>query len=97
MSIANFLKHNFLGKEICVSLGNEAETVTYNQYWTANREFFQGMLKSIEDDVMTLDIPNYGTIWINCNEIETFWKPGFKYHQAIKTTVTVRPGGGRAR
>ncbi len=94
MSVASFLKKHMLEKEMCLSLGNEAETVTYNQYWTANREFFQGTIKSIEEDILELSIPEYGTIWLNCKEIESFWKPGFKYHQAIKATVTTRPAGG---
>lgn len=94
MSLADFLKEKMIDEELCVSLGNEAETITYNQYWTANKEFFQGIVKNITHGVLELNIPEYGTIWINCFEIESFWKPGFKYHQAIRATVTSRPIGG---
>ena len=94
MSLATFLTEKMIGKELCVSLGNDAETITYNQYWTSNKEFFQGIVKNVTHGVLELNIPDYGIIWINCSEIESFWKPGFKYHQAIRATVTARPIGG---
>jgi len=97
MAIADFLADNMLGEELCVSMGNDAETVTYDQFWTANREYFQGIVKNVSHGVLELVIAGHGTIWINCEAIEAFWKPRFNYHQAIRATVTLRPAGGKKK
>jgi len=95
MGMAEFLENRMKGEEICVSLGQDAETVTFDQYWTSNREFFQGKVACVQDGVLELEIAGQGSVWIACSEIQAMWRPGFNYYRAVRATVTGRPQGGR--
>ena len=95
MGMAEFIANKFINQTICVSIGNDAETLTYSEYWTANREFFEGIVRSIEHEILELDVEDVGKIWISCSEITAIWKPEFNYHLAIRATVTGKPKGGR--
>jgi len=97
MAVADFLAKKMIGKELCVHMGKDAETVTYDQSWTANHEYFRGIVRSVEEGILELDIVGQGTLWINCKSIESFWLPSFNYHQALRATITNWPTGGRKK
>lgn len=95
MSIADFLTKNAIGKEFCFNLGNNAETVVYDQYWIENREYLRGIVKSVEDGILILEVVGHGDIYINCQFIQSFWASSFNYYKAIKAIVTKKPAGSR--
>ena len=88
MSFATILKKKYLGKEACIFLGDDAETVTYDQSWVANKAYFKGIVESIDGNILTFTIPDNGTIYINCDLIVSVWGPSFDYHKAITTSLT---------
>lgn len=97
MGMAELIEAKFMGEEICVTLGMDAETITYEQAWTANREFFRGKVRSVEYGILELEILGQGIIWINCDEICALWQLPFDYYAALRVTVTKKPAGGRRR
>lgn len=97
MGVATFIKNHFLNKEICISMGGDAETLTYEQTWAANHEYFRGIVSLVEDNVIVLDIPDNELFYICEDSIACFWAPGFNYYKAISTSITKRMVGGRNR
>lgn len=95
MGMAELIQAKFIGEELCVSMGLDAETITYEQSWTSNREFFRGRVRSVDHGILELEIPGQGTIWINCEEISSVWQRPFDYYSALRVTVTNKPAGGR--
>ena len=67
MGMGEFIKNRFMGQEICVWLGENAETVTYDQFWLNNTGFFRGFVVDVDEDVLTLEVPEVGEIYINCD------------------------------
>jgi hypothetical protein len=97
MGVAEFINNNLLGEEIFIFLGENAETITYDQSWAANKEFFCGIVEDISDNILSLNISGSGIIYINCDQIVSFWRPGFNYHKAIRTSLTNRMIGARRK
>jgi len=86
----------FVGKEICVSLDNDVETITYAEVWAHNKAYFRGIVRNVEDGWMEFEVPNVGVTHINCEAIEMVWEPSFNWRKAIKlslTDKTVSPSG----
>ena len=42
----------------------------------------------MEFGILALDVPGNGTLYINCDNIECIWEPGFDYHRAMETSLT---------
>jgi hypothetical protein len=97
MGIAEFIKSRFLGGTLCVYLGESAETITYDQAWAANKEFFKGIVQEVEDGVLCLEVEGVGVLYINCEQIQSVWQPPFDYHQAVSTSLTRRLAGARRK
>jgi hypothetical protein len=88
MSIANFIKNRFLGQKLCISVNNgEGETLIYNQSWALNREYFEGIVVEVEDDIVVLEIGN-GLLYINSTEITYFWQKPFDPHKYMKLSYS---------
>lgn len=97
MGVAEFIENRFIGQTLCVFLGEHAETITYDQAWAANKEFFKGIVLSVEEGVLVLDISGIGAIYINCDQIQSFWQEPFDYHRAVHTSLTRRLVGARRK
>lgn len=102
MSTASFIKEKFIGKELCVYLDQSVETISYEQASSDNKEYFRGVVVDIDDieayhAVMTFNIENSGTIYINTSCIVSFWEPSFNYYSAISASITKKPVGGSRR
>ena len=97
MGAAEFIKNRFLNKELYVSCGESAETLTYDQVWAANKEFLYGVVLEVEENVLVLDVPNNGVLYINCDNIVNFWEPGLDYHSAVRTSLTRRAIGAKRK
>lgn len=99
MGISNFIKNKFLGQEVCIWLGEIAETITYDQFWMNNNAFFRGIIMDVEDDVLTLEIPEVGNIYINCDgssgNIKAIWGPNFDFKKAVQTALSNRMFGSK--
>jgi len=91
MGIANYISKNFLGKEICVFLGDEAETIQYNQASPVNWAYYRGIVEEVdvEDEVVVLNIENVGKMYIDATyTMKAFWEPAFSLHKAMTTSLT---------
>lgn len=88
MSVETFIRNNFIGKELILFFGETAETIVYNQSWNSSKEFLSGVIEDVEDGIIILNIPSNGIIYINCDSVVSFWKPGLEYHKAIITSLT---------
>jgi hypothetical protein len=97
MALGDFIKNNFLDQKLYISCGEHAETITYDQAWAANKEFLYGVVLDVEDGVLTLEVPDNGIIYINCESIVSFWEPGLDYHRAVRTSLTRRVVGARRK
>lgn len=97
MALIDFIAKRFIGQELCIYYESDAETIIYDQSWSANREYFQGTVVEAEDGVIVLDIPENGKVYINVNSIVCFWRPGFDYHKATLTSLTRRSAGARRK
>ena len=97
MSVADFIKKRFEGKEICIFFGNDVETLALEQSWMYNKEFFRGIVEEVEDDVVVLSIPENGTIYIHADTIISFWEPSFDYHKAVSASLTKFMYGAREK
>lgn len=97
MGAAEFIKNRFLGERIYISCGENAETITYDQAWAANKEFLYGTVLEVEENVLVLEVPENGVIYINCDHIISFWEPGVDYHRAVRTSLTRRVVGAKRK
>jgi hypothetical protein len=88
MGMAEYITKRFLGKEICVSLDDDVETITYAEVWTHNKAYFHGIVKSVEEGVLELEIDKVGVAHINCNCIKMAWESSFIWRKAIKVFMT---------
>lgn len=89
MGVADYIKRKFLGQELCISVNNdETETVIYDVFWSLNREYLQGIVAEVEDDVVALEIDGWGTMHISADNIALFWEPGKTLHKAFRATFT---------
>ncbi len=97
MGFAKFIDDKFLNMEICIYLGEEAETITYEQVWSVNKAYFRGVVLGIDNGILTLEIPENGLLYINCEEIQAIWEPSFNYHKSMRTSLTKRMVGARGK
>ena len=88
MGFADFIQKRFMGKEICVFLNEDAETITLDQFWMNNKAYFRGIVDEVEDNVLVLRIEKVGIIYINCDEIVSVWEPPFNYNDAVRTSLS---------
>lgn len=90
--MSDFIKKKFMGEEICVWVGQDAESISYDQFMLNNVSFFKGIVVDVEHDILTLNIPEVGEIYINCNEtsgnVKAIWRPGFSFHDAMETALS---------
>jgi len=99
MAVGDFIKNRFLDQEIFISCGENAETITYDQAWAANKEFLRGIVVDVdtENNVLELEIPENGIIYINCDHIISFWEPPLDYHRSVATSLTRRVVGAKRK
>lgn len=84
MGFGQFIKKKFLGKEVCVSLAdNDTETLLLEQFWNVSKDFFKGIVKEVVEDIVVLEIPNKGVIFVNPDQIVYMWEPPFDAHGAL--------------
>jgi hypothetical protein len=94
MGMSEFLENRFLNKEICVYAGEDVEVLTYNEAWAANKEYFRGVLKEVNNGVLVLEITGHGTVYIDAAQVKFVWEEPFNYGTAIRASLTKRPVGG---
>jgi hypothetical protein len=93
MGVADYIEKRFLGKELCISVNNgETETVAYDCISSMNREYLQGLVIEAEDDVIMLEIANWGAMYINVWDISFFWEPSRNLHAAFHASLTEKLG-----
>jgi len=93
MGVADYIKKNFLGKEIAVSINNsETETILYDDIWSLNREYLQGLVIEVDEGVVVLEIGSWGPIYLNAEDISFFWLPGCNLHAAFRASLTGKLG-----
>lgn len=98
MGLANFIKKRFIGKEICISCGEMAETLTFAETWATNKELLYGTVEDVEDEVIVLLVPGSDLpIYINSKHIISFWEPGLDYHKIVRTSLTSRMFGANRK
>jgi len=97
MGTAEFIKNRFLGQKIYLFCGGIAETITYNQSWATNHELLFGTVLEIDEGVLVLEVPENGLIYVSCEDIKCFWRPGVDYHRAVQTSLTRRIGGAKRK
>lgn len=71
-----------------MSLDNDVETITYAETWAHNKAYFRGLVRSVEDGWLVLEIPEAGTAHINCDAIEMVWEPSFSWRKAVRASLT---------
>lgn len=92
MGVAKFIFNRFIDEEICIAFDEDAETITYAEVWAQNKEYFQGIAKSIDENMLEFYVPDVGTVYINCDHIKMIWKPySFNWRQAIRASLTGKP------
>jgi len=91
MSTADFIKKHFLGKELCIFLGDDAETINYDQASPVNWAYYRGIVEDVDadDEIISLRIPDVGIMYIDASyNIKAFWEPGFSLYKAMRTSLT---------
>ena len=90
MGLAKFINDRFLKQKIIFFMDSEAETLTYSESWASNKEFFEGVVEEVdlESGIIVLNIEDVGLLFINEHYVKSFWRPGFDYIKAIKTSLT---------
>lgn len=97
MGAAAYIKKHFLNAELCITLGDDAETLTYDQSWSANKEYFRGTIVEVDEGIVVLEIEGQGKLYIEESHIKCFWKPSFNYYLAISASITTKPAGRRGK
>ena len=99
MGMASFIAKKFMGEEICIYLGDEAESIKYEQASASNKMYLRGVVVEVyeEDDVVGLEIDG-SIIYVDSSwNIKILWRPGFDIHKATKTSLTRRMVGARRK
>jgi hypothetical protein len=98
MGMAEYIAKKYMGKEICIDLDDEAETIVYSEIWAKNKEIIQGIVKSVEEGVLELDVFSVGVVVaINGDYIKAVWKPGVDWRKFSKGSVTGQPMSANRR
>jgi len=98
MGMAHFIKHKFLGKELCIFMGDDAETINYDQASPTNWAFYRGTVLEVdeENEIVTLLIPDVGIMYLDGQyNIKAVWEPGFNFFKAMSTSLTKKMVGIR--
>jgi len=99
-STANFIKKRFLGKTLCVFLGEDAETLNYDQASPVNWGYYRGIVEEVdlEDEIIILLVPDVGRMYIDATyNIKAFWEPSFDLHRAMRASLTGRIVGAKIK
>lgn len=84
MGFAEFLKKRFMGKEVCMYINNgDEETITLEQVWSCNRDYFQGLIKDIDEGIIILEVDG-GEVYINPDDISYVWEKPLNIKKIIK-------------
>lgn len=98
MGTANFIAKKFIGKEICLFLGDVAETINYDQASPVNWAYYRGTVIEVDldDEVITISIPDVGLMYVDASyNLKAFWEPGFNLTKAMRTSLTKKMVGMR--
>jgi hypothetical protein len=96
MTTADFIKKHFLGKELCIFLGDDAETINYDQASPVNWAYYRGIIEDVDtdDEIITLRVPDVGVMYIDASyNIKAFWESGFSLYKAMRTSLTKKMVG----
>lgn len=89
MGFAEFLAKKFIGEEVCVSISDgETETITLEQTWIQNREYFQGVIKEVVEGVIVMEIRGEGLLYINPDMISYIWQLPLNPHKIIRCSLS---------
>ena len=89
MGFAEFLEKRFLGKMICISMNDgESQTLVVDQIWVLDREYFEGILKAIDEGIIILEIAGEGEIYFNPDNVSYIWQKPFEPHRAMKLSLS---------
>jgi hypothetical protein len=91
MGMAEYIAQKFMGREICMDLDDESETIFYAEIWAKNKELFQGLVHDVVAGVVELELPGTGIIGINADFIKVVWEPSLNWRGATKGSLTGRP------
>lgn len=95
MGMAEFLEKRFLGKEICLYADENVETLTYNEAWANNKEYFRGVLREVDEGVLVFEIEGQGVVYVDASCVKFVWQEPFSYGAAVRASLTNRPVGAR--
>ena len=95
MSMARFILKKFVGKELYLYLGEEAETITLEQTWVPNKEIVHGIVKEVDEDVVVFEMLSGPIVYINGDEIKMCWEGDFDYHKCAEGSMTRRLPGAK--
>jgi hypothetical protein len=72
-----------------LSLNNgETETITLEQTWVQNREFFEGTVKEVEEEIIILEIPGEGDIYINPEDVSYMWQKPLNPQKVMRLSLS---------
>lgn len=97
MGVGEFIKKRFINQDLYISCGENAETITFSDSWAANKEFLYGTVLDVDENVLVLNIPENGIMYINCDQIISFWENGLDYHKSVRTSLTRRMVGAKRK
>lgn len=97
MGAANFIKKRFIGKQLCFTFGDDVETITYDQTWSSNVEYFKGTVIEVDENIIVLEIEKEGKLYINEDNVKCFWEPSFNYYKATSASITNKPAGRKRK
>lgn len=95
MGIGNFIKKRFTGKELYIYIGEEAETIVWEQNWVKNKEIIHGIVKDVDEGIIIFQMNSGPVVFINSEEIRMFWEEGFDYHKCAEASITKRLPGAK--
>jgi hypothetical protein len=89
MGFAEFLEKRFLGKMICISVcDGETQSIWLEQLTVEDREYFEGILKTIDEGIIVLEVAGEGEIYFNPDNISYVWQKPFEPHRAMKLSLS---------
>lgn len=95
MSVASFIKKNFIGKELHFYLGEESEMVVLEQSWVANKEIVFGNVIDVDEDIIILQAEGKSIVYLNPEEVKMFWGDDFNYHRHVRAHITKKSQGAK--
>jgi len=88
-----FIIKKFRGKEIEIWTSHEGEVIKYNDTDTYSWCVITGIVIEYdkETDILTLATKNGDLLYLNSDNIESFWQPGINIRDFTKNTMNL-PG-----